>query len=519
MAHQKTSEEGARRVFPPPGASLRRSIGPGLRPSQFPPVSDGPGTEAPPVVHEVLREQGAPLEAGPRSVMEERLGADLSHVRIHTDQRAAASARAVDAAAYTVGSSIVFGMGHYAPHQEQGRNLLAHELVHTLQQGRAGAPVSGQRLTIEPPSSAAEDEARAVAGASQASGLRPRGLLRPSAVPVKIPPPSTVASRMVVARQPQSAAGQAQQASQQARQASQQAQQASQQAQQASQQAQQASQQAGDAEARANAAMDEAKLASLRAAATGHVNLAYTAYVSACKDVKDSIKAAAKQNAEMMALVLDVAMGFATPGLSKWIVGIANRIPVESSTAAYRVALAALDGDRLKAALTGATKVASQTLKSHSMQLAGETDVDKFVGTLETYTQQAFQMVIDSLPGKNAVEVGVVAAAFDASVANHDVYRQDIKRLTDMYEREVSPIGEVPFMSQGFAPQAVWVQDGTSRRLAIVTYQPGFLGIWGNKYFLSRWVDPEMKDLVIKKQMQEFGDVDTIDKGDLRQFR
>ena len=475
-------------------------------------------------MHEVLREQGAPLEAGTRSVMEERLSADLSHVRVHTDQRAAASARAVDAAAYTVGDSIVFGMGHYAPHQEEGRNLLAHELVHTLQQGRAGASVSGQRLTIEPPSSAAEDEARAVAGAPQVPALRPRGLLRPSAVPVRVPPPSTVASRMVVARQPQSAAGPAQQASQQAQQASQQAQQASQQAQQASQQAQQASQQAGGAEAKANAAMDEAKLASLRAVAIGHLNLANTAYVSACKDVKDSIKAAAKQNAEMMALVLDVAMGFVTPGLSKWIVGIVDHIPVQSSTAAYRVAfgaLAAMDGDRLKALLTGATRVASQTLKSHSMQLAGETDVDKFVGSLETHAQEAFEMIIDSLPGKSAVEVGVVTAAFHSSVANHDVYREDIKRLTDMFEREVLPIGDAPFTysgSGGFAPQAVWVQDGTSRRLAIVTYQPGFLGIWGNKYFLSRWVDPEMKDLVIKKQMQQFGNIDTIDKGDLRQI-
>jgi Domain of unknown function (DUF4157) len=491
----------------------------------LPPVGGEVGTEAPPIVHEALRGPSAPLDADTRSVMEQRLGADLSRVRVHTDDQAAASARALNAAAYTVGNSIVFGTGRYTPHQEEGRNLLAHELVHTFQQGRVGAPVSGQRLTIESPESATEDEARAGADASQAAALRPRGWLRPSAVPVKVPLPSTVASPMVVARQLESSSQQAKHASQQAQQASQQAQHASQQAKQASQQAQQASQQAGDAWALANAALDEAQLASLRSVAIGHVNLAFAAYISACKEVRDSIKAAAKQNADMMAMVLDVAMGFATPGLSRWIVGFANRIPAASSTLEYRVAMAALNEDRVKAVLTVATKTASQTLKSHSTELAGVTEVDRFVGKLEVCAQEACQIIIDSVPGMTeAVEVGVVAAAFDVSIANHEVYRQDIKRLTDMYEREVSPIGGAPPMGGGNAepmgrtmPQeAVWVQDGASKRLAIVNYQyMGRFG-WGDFYMLASWVDPEMKDLVIQKQTDKGGKLKTIDKSELR---
>ena len=152
----------------------------GRRPSVVPVVGVEAATEAPPIVHDTLRGPSAPLDADTRTVMEQRLGTDLSHVRVHTDEQAAASARAVDAAAYTVGSSIVFGEGRYAPNQEQGRNLLAHELVHTLQQGKAGGLVSGGHLTIESPGSATEDEARAIAGASQTSGLRPHGWLRPS---------------------------------------------------------------------------------------------------------------------------------------------------------------------------------------------------------------------------------------------------------------------------------------------------------------------------------------------------
>ncbi len=67
--------------------------------------------------------------------MESRFGHDFSGVRVHTDGRAANSARAVNALAYTVGRDIVFGAGQYAPHAHTGRELIAHELTHTVQQG------------------------------------------------------------------------------------------------------------------------------------------------------------------------------------------------------------------------------------------------------------------------------------------------------------------------------------------------------------------------------------------------
>src|SRR5512134_3274935 len=89
---------------------------------------------APPVVHEVLHSPGQPLDAATRAFMEPRFGVDFGGVRVHADARAAESARAVNALAYTVGRSVVFGAGQYAPSTAQGQRLLAHELVHTLQQ-------------------------------------------------------------------------------------------------------------------------------------------------------------------------------------------------------------------------------------------------------------------------------------------------------------------------------------------------------------------------------------------------
>jgi len=66
--------------------------------------------------------------------MEPRLGYDFSRVRVHTDAKAAESAQAVNAKAYTVGSHLVFGSAHHAPHTISGKRLLAHELVHVTQQ-------------------------------------------------------------------------------------------------------------------------------------------------------------------------------------------------------------------------------------------------------------------------------------------------------------------------------------------------------------------------------------------------
>jgi peptidoglycan hydrolase-like protein with peptidoglycan-binding domain len=100
---------------------------------------------APPLVQQAVQAPGRPLDGATRAFMEPRFGRDLGAVRVHTDTQAAQSAHAVNALAYTVGRDIVFGAGRYAPSTAEGRNLLAHELTHTIQQtGNAAPPL--QRL-------------------------------------------------------------------------------------------------------------------------------------------------------------------------------------------------------------------------------------------------------------------------------------------------------------------------------------------------------------------------------------
>ncbi len=112
--------------------------------------------------------QGQPLDAATRGFYESRFGHDFGHVRLHTDARAAASARSINAQAYTVGRDIVFGAGRYAPGTSGGAVLLAHELTHVVQQtgaGRSRAPgLSVQRQAADDADADDADARKVVVG-------------------------------------------------------------------------------------------------------------------------------------------------------------------------------------------------------------------------------------------------------------------------------------------------------------------------------------------------------------------
>jgi hypothetical protein len=105
--------------------------------------------------------------------MESRLSYDFSRVRIHADRTARESAAALQARAYTVGRDIAFASGAYDPGSDTGRRLVAHELVHVVQQSRA----HGSHRAVD-----AEREAEEV-GDAAAAGRRVAPVL---ATPVRV---------------------------------------------------------------------------------------------------------------------------------------------------------------------------------------------------------------------------------------------------------------------------------------------------------------------------------------------
>lgn len=162
---QRTSARGGR-----PTGMNEQAADEGLRTKRIQ-ANDSGEMVAPPLVHEVLRSSGEPLDPSVRAFMEPRFGHDFSRVRVHTDARAVESARALRARAYTVGQHIAFGAGEYRPHLMEGRRLLAHELTHTLQQ-RAGTRLNdGLGLPVNNTERKAE---RVVSGNELGSGVHVR---------------------------------------------------------------------------------------------------------------------------------------------------------------------------------------------------------------------------------------------------------------------------------------------------------------------------------------------------------
>ena len=121
-------------------------------------------SEVPPIVHEVLRSPGQPLDTETRAFFEPRFGHNFSHVRVHADQQAVESARAVNALAYTVGRDVVFGAGQYSPHRNRGQKLLAHELAHIVQQTATPNSITTSSGSLSLAEAEADRQGEAVAG-------------------------------------------------------------------------------------------------------------------------------------------------------------------------------------------------------------------------------------------------------------------------------------------------------------------------------------------------------------------
>jgi len=124
-------------------------------------------------VRSVLNEPGHPLDKAALSDFQTSFGHDFSSVRVHSDDRAAASAASLSARAYAIGHHVVFGRGEYAPGTSTGRHLLGHELAHVVQQSRGPSASGAQDPSLE----AAADHA-----ANQASRVAPVMVAGSSAV-------------------------------------------------------------------------------------------------------------------------------------------------------------------------------------------------------------------------------------------------------------------------------------------------------------------------------------------------
>jgi hypothetical protein len=132
-AYEQEADRVADEVLANPGGNPISSKTPPLI-QRLASQTTGYKTTAPPSVERALSGSGRALNSELQQDMSQRFNQDFSEVRIHTGVAAAQSAQQINANAYTVGHNIVFGTGQFAPHSQQGKRLLAHELTHVVQQ-------------------------------------------------------------------------------------------------------------------------------------------------------------------------------------------------------------------------------------------------------------------------------------------------------------------------------------------------------------------------------------------------
>ena len=179
------------------------------------------------------------------------------------------------------------------------------------------------------------------------------------------------------------------------------------------------------------------------------ISTAFTAFTDACRSNIDSLKAAAKAQAEAVALVMDIATGFLAPAFAAWQAEryfgkLAAKASKSLEIVGQEKAIALIaQQDLLKASFTGVAKVGSDQVKRNAQALFGEADEDLLLENLKNEFQVGAVALAGKVPTMSDTELMSVWFAYDPGVANTTAYKARIKTLLDQYEKYVKAIMEM----------------------------------------------------------------------------
>ncbi|MCA9987800.1 MAG: hypothetical protein KDE59_26000 [Anaerolineales bacterium] len=251
------------------------------------------------------------------------------------------------------------------------------------------------------------------------------------------------------------------------------------------------------------------------------MGLAFNKYVDAANAKKKAMQDAAKAEAEMFGLFLDVLLTFATPGLGKLVSSaISKSVSVEAPMIVYKLADKALDrSDQIVSASLalgkkGVSKAVDEILKQN--------ETEKFIDALK----EAFSVVLDdthaALPEKSDEELAVLYTNYDPSIATKALYVSKIDQIVGYFQRQVEPVGKGRLeVSQAHVLStknwATWIKMDGGTYLALVEHvTTATFGVNKQPKFLN-WIGNEMRDLAIAKTKQLSGqDIQTIPESDVR---
>lgn len=230
---------------------------------------------------------------------------------------------------------------------------------------------------------------------------------------------------------------------------------------------------------------------------TLRMNLAYTKFVDACNAHQRQIRDLAAQNVDIANLVLDVALAFATRGLSRIITaGISGAVRQGASDAVYRVALGALDrADQITAA---ATSIGKDLAKRGFQEVFSRSEEEQFVQDLKQIMSESIDVIHGNLINSSDEELSILFFNYDPSIATLSYYEQMLAQMISAYRNQIMPIGRRTDERYG-TNRLRWI-EGRSRRALALTGEGRYARAGGGIRFMA-WITPYFKNEALRRSL------------------
>jgi len=254
-------------------------------------------------------------------------------------------------------------------------------------------------------------------------------------------------------------------------------------------------------------------------------------FVIAVDRNRQALRDAAKKEAEVLAMLVEVGMGFLIPGLGRALGSGASKLQAylgapddgESSTRAALVALLTRfkDNDGAKAVFTGATKGAALKVKQSAKQLYGDSDADHFLKALSQAYVEENQALRESLNEKtDEADLLALWAAYDGAFVGPGSYEAAVHQLLRRFQVQVGSIRTEEYaMGMTWNFRAVWIEVGGKRKMANVRIaeQPEAMarGTKRTSVKFQNWIDDDLAQLANNRTVREDGYIEVIQGKDV----
>ncbi len=244
------------------------------------------------------------------------------------------------------------------------------------------------------------------------------------------------------------------------------------------------------------------------------MGIAFTKFSEAASDKQRALREAAKEQAELLGMFVDIAFMAVAPGLGKLITKALDAVPVSAPEIVYKGALMAVDkADKIAEGAT--SKVKDKTKKGLETALLG--GADTFLENLKQTFSEGLESLRGGLKDLPDPELFVLCSTYSATIATKRYYVEQIDALVGRFRAQVEAIGNVPSPELYEGGPSTWrgarlfrIQIAGGARLALVSTEE----TWPLERRLTfrAWISPDMEAFAVAKHKKRFGEIETLDR-------